>query len=101
MKLNFAELFLMLTVLRAVGCCTEELSHGVRLKGYTVETMPDIGFHSCIKECQLRHLHCQSVNYNTQYFLCEINHHDAENQTEEFVDDPDYIFTKVVNVSRV
>lgn len=100
MKMILVELFLTITALRAVDCCSGELSHGVRLMGHTLETIPDLGLHSCIKECLLRQLHCQSINYNTQLFLCEINNYEADIEAEGFLD-PNYIFTNVVNVSRV
>ncbi|XP_056011451.1 sushi, von Willebrand factor type A, EGF and pentraxin domain-containing protein 1-like [Ostrea edulis] len=99
MKMILVELFLTITALRVVDCCSGELSHGVRLMGHTLETIPDLGLHSCIKECLLRQLHCQSINYNTQLFLCEINNYEADIEAEGFLD-PNYIFTNVVNVSR-
>ncbi|XP_061179392.1 signal peptide, CUB and EGF-like domain-containing protein 1 [Saccostrea echinata] len=88
-------LFLFWVAKSAVHCCTEHLILGYRLDGFTAEEIPNIGVHACIKECLLRK-HCQSINYNTQQFLCEIN----DKSSDIIMDgkkNPDFFFSNVAN----
>lgn len=81
--------------------CSEKMTNGYRLNNFTTEIISDIGVHSCIKECLLRKPHCQSINYNTQHFQCEINSRGADNIEFDGVLDSNSIFNNVWNASRV
>ena len=80
--------------------CSDNLMFGYRLEDSTVEQISNIGVHSCIKECRLRQPLCQSINYDSEHFLCEINSREADIEVEG-IHQTNSIFANVKGSSRV
>ncbi|XP_078324762.1 uncharacterized protein LOC111124312 [Crassostrea virginica] len=79
--------------------CSDNLMFGYRLENFTVEQISNIGVHSCIKECRLRQPLCQSINYDSERFLCEINSKEADIEVEG-IHHTNSIFANVNGSSR-
>lgn len=80
--------------------CFDRLMHGYRLNNFITEEISNIGVQSCIKECLLRKPQCQSINFNTQQFRCEVNYKEADILLEG-TPDVNSIFANLGNVSKV
>ncbi|XP_078324759.1 uncharacterized protein LOC144622663 [Crassostrea virginica] len=79
--------------------CSDNLMFGYCLENSTVEQISNIGVHSCIKECRLRQPLCQSINYDSERFLCEINSREADIEVEG-IHQTNSIFANVNGSSR-
>lgn len=88
----------LITLTRSENC-SPDLLHGQRVNGYVVETVYNIGVNSCIKECLLRPNHCQSINYDTQTFTCELN--SAVADPSMFIQKDSSIYCPVTNAPKV
>lgn len=84
----------------SIPFCFDSLMYGYRLNNFITEEISNIGVQTCIKECLLRKPHCQSINYNTQQFRCEVNSKGADILLEG-TPDVNSIFAYLANVSKV
>ncbi|XP_065933381.1 uncharacterized protein [Magallana gigas] len=73
--------------------------YGYRLNNFITEEISNIGVQTSIKECLLRKPHCQSINYNTQQFRCEVNSKGADILLKG-TPDVNSIFAYLANVSK-
>lgn len=53
--------------------CNEDYVDGYKFNGYLVVILRDVGFNVCIKECLLCFNYCMFVNFDREYFICELN----------------------------
>lgn len=93
-------LFFCFIISPSISFCFDSLMYGYRLNNFITEEISNIGVQTCIKECLLRKPHCQSINYNTQQFRCEVNSKGADILLEG-TPDVNSIFAYLANVSKV